>query len=149
MNYWLLKTEPTSYSILDLKKDVTTSWTGVRNYQARNFIQTMKKGDKFLFYNSSSATPGVYGVGEISKDAYPDPTAQNKKDYHYDPKSTKEKPIWYAVDVKFGKIFKEPLTLFHIKQDKDLSHMMVAQKGSRLSVMPVDKEHFDLIIKKV
>ena len=149
MNYWLLKTEPTSYSILDLKRDVTTSWTGVRNYQARNFIQTMKKGDKFLFYHSSSATPGVYGVGEISKHAYPDPTAQNKKDYHYDPKSTQEKPIWYAVDVKFKKSFKEPLTLFHIKQDKDLSNMMVAERGSRLSVMPVAKEHFDLIIKKV
>ena len=108
----------------------------------------MKKGDKFLFYHSSSATPGVYGVGEITKNAYGDPTALNKKDYHFDPKSTKEKPIWYAVDVKFKQAFKEPFTLFQIKQDEKLKNMLVAQRGSRLSVMPVDKEHFDLIIKK-
>ena len=148
MNYWLLKTETTSYSVDNFKTDQKTEWTGVRNYQARNFIKIMKAGDKFLFYHSSSALPGVYGVGEISKDAYPDPTALNKKDHHYDPKSTKEKPTWYSVEVKFKNKFKEPYSLFQIKQDSNLRDMVVAQRGSRLSVMPVDKEHFDLIIRR-
>lgn len=147
-HYWLLKTEPTSYSIDDLQKDNSTAWTGVRNYQARNFIRSMKKGDGVLIYHSSTNETGVYGVGKITKDAYPDPTAFNKKDYHYDPKSTKENPIWYAVDVKFIKKFKDPMTLFQIKNDEVLKNMMVAQRGSRLSVMPVDKDHFDLILKK-
>ncbi|MDB5254481.1 MAG: hypothetical protein JWL80_547 [Parcubacteria group bacterium] len=147
MNYWLLKTEPTSYSIEDLQKEKKTTWTGVRNYQARNFLRDMKKGDKVFVYHSSCEIPGLFGVGEVVTDALPDPTAFDKKDSHFEPKSTKENPIWFAPTISFGKKFSEPLTLFQIKADAELKNMMVAQQGSRLSVMPVEKEHFQKIMK--
>lgn len=148
MNYWLLKTEPTSYSIDDLKREKRTLWTGVRNYQARNFIKLMKEGDGVLLYHSSTEVPGVYGVGKVSNTPIADPTALDKKDYHFDPKSTKEKPIWFAPEIKFIQKFKESLSLFEIKADGELQNMLVCQKGSRLSVMPVDEVHFGKIIKK-
>jgi len=145
MKYWLLKTEPTSYSIDDLKADKKTLWTGVRNYQARNFIKEMQKGDQVFIYHSSCEVPGIYGVGKVTKDPQADSTAFDKKDSHFDPKSSLSNPIWFAPEISFIKKFKEPFTIFQIKADKELSNMLVAQRGSRLSIMPVDKEHFDLI----
>src|SRR5437868_5820727 len=104
MNYWLLKSEPDCYSIDDFKKDKKTSWTGIRNYQARNFLKSMEIGDLALFYHSggnSKELPGVAGVAKITGKAHPDSTALNKKDDHYDPKASKENPIWFAPDVAY------------------------------------------------
>ncbi len=147
-NYWLLKTEPSSYSIDDFAKDKKTSWTGVRNYQARNFIRAMKKGDLFLFYHSgSNPAPAVVGIGKVMADASPDPTQFNTKDSHYDPKATKDKPIWFSVDVAFVKKLKEPVTLNIIKKNAILKTMPVVQKGSRLSVLPALQKHFEYFLK--
>src|SRR6266516_4146075 len=100
MNYWLIKSEGSCYSIDDLKKDKRTAWTGVRNYQARNFMRDgMKVGDLVLFYHSSSDPTGIYGIVKVTSKPYPDRTALDKKDMHYDPKSTEENPIWMLVDV--------------------------------------------------
>ncbi len=145
--YWLLKTEPSSYSIDDFKKEKKTSWTGVRNYQARNFIRSMKKGDLFLFYHSGDNPPAVTGIGKVLADAYPDPTQFDTKDSHFDPKATKEKPLWSTVDVGFKQKLKEPFGLPLIKADSSLKNMMVAQRGSRLSVQPVLEKHFHFFIK--
>jgi len=143
-----MKSEPTCYSIDDLAKDKTEPWSGVRNYQARNFMRDdMKVGDGVLFYHSSCKTPGVVGLAKISKKAYPDDTALNKKDDHYDPKHTKEKPIWYNVEVKFVKKLAEPVTLDKIKFNPRLKGIMVAQRGSRLSIQPVSKKHYEEIVK--
>ena len=103
MNYWLLKSEPTAYSIDDLKRDKKTSWGGVRNYQARNFMKEMKVGDMCLFYHSSTEPIGVFGVAKVTKTAYADPSQFNKRDSHYDPKASKEKPIWFCPDISFVK----------------------------------------------
>ena len=146
MNYWLLKSEGTCYSIDDLKKDKKTPWSGIRNYQARNFIRdSMKVGDMALFYHSNSEPTGVYGIAKVVSTPYPDPTAFNKKDEHFDPKSTKENPIWMVVDVAFVKKFKERISLAEIKVDPKLEGIMVAQKGSRLSVQPLSEKHFKYI----
>lgn len=148
MNYWLIKSEATCYSIDDLKRDKKTAWGGVRNYQARNFMsRDMKVGDLALFYHSSAEPSGVVGVAEVVSKAYPDPTQFDKKDDHYDPKATKEKPIWYVVDFKFKSKFKNMVTLGQIKIDPKLNGIMVAQQGSRLSVMPVSEKHFKRILE--
>jgi len=147
MNYWLIKSEPSCYSIDDLKRDKKASWTGVRNYQARNFLKSMKVGDLAIFYHSSATPPAAVGIAEVVKGAYADTTALDKKDDHYDPKSSKANPIWYAVDFGFVSKFKEPLTLSQIKINPKLEGMVVTQTGSRLSVQPVSKEHFETIQK--
>lgn len=147
MKYWLIKTEPTSYSIDDLKRDKKVSWSGVRNYQARNFMKEMAVGDLALFYHSSVDPKAVVGVAKVVKAAHPDTTAQDKKDYHFDPKASKENPIWYMVDFVFVEKFKNVVTLGQIKIDPELSGIMLAQQGSRLSVQPVSKPHFERIRK--
>lgn len=145
-NYWLLKSEPTCYSVDDWKQDKVTMWDGVRNYQARNFIKDMKKGDEILFYHSSCAEPSVVGVGEVVGAAYPDPTAFDKKDRHYDPKSKKESPTWFVVDVRYKKKLKHAIPLGRIKDDPAFAGMKLIQKGSRLSVQPVAKKHFERLV---
>jgi len=146
MNYWLIKSEPTVYSIDDLRQDKKTSWTGIRNYQARNFIRDqMKKGDLCLFYHSSSEVKGIFGIAKVASNPHADLSAFNKKDSHYDPKSTKENPIWYAVDVQFVKKFKKPITLGELKLGMELDGMMVRNKGARLSVLPVSEKHYNII----
>lgn len=147
-NYWLMKCEPDSYSIDDLEKDGTTHWDGVRNYQARNFMRDdMKVGDKVLYYHSNAEPPGASGVAEIVKEGYPDFTAFDPDDSHYDPKSDKDKPRWYMVDIKFAKKFKNYVPLTDIKENGKLQDMKLVQKGNRLSVMPVTKDEFDEIVK--
>jgi predicted RNA-binding protein with PUA-like domain len=146
MHYWLLKSEPTSYSIDDLKRDKKIAWEGVRNYQARNFMQAIEKGDLVLFYHSGNDEKGVVGVAKVAAAAHPDETQFAKADYHYDPKSKREKPIWYCVDVSFVKKFKRPVLLGAIKSDPELSGIMVAARGSRLSVQPVSPKHFEYIV---
>ena len=145
MNYWLLKSEPNAYSIDDLKKDKATAWGGVRNYQARNFLKDMKVGDLCLFYHSSTEPIGVFGIGKVVQAAYPDPSQFNKRDSHFDPKATAEKPIWFCPDIAFVKKFKEPYLLTSIKADHNLRGIMVAAQGSRLSVQPVSEKHFKYI----
>lgn len=145
MNYWLLKSEPSAYSIDDLKRDRRTAWEGVRNYQARNFMKEMKVGDLALFYHSGSGPIGAYGIAKIVKEAHADESQFNKKDSHFDPKATRAKPIWYCVDAAFVEKFAEPVPLGSIKANPDLRGIMLAAPGSRLSVQPVSKKHFDHI----
>ena len=145
MNYWLMKSEPSAFSIDDLVRAKREPWSGVRNFQARNFIKEMRKGDQALFYHSSADRIGVAGAMSIGSDPYPDPTQFDPKSQYYDPKSRKEKPIWYLVDVCFEKKFNELIPLQEIKAHKKLQGILVTQKGSRLSIQPVSKEHFKYI----
>jgi predicted RNA-binding protein with PUA-like domain len=151
MNYWLIKSEGDCYSILDLKKDKKAPWSGIRNFQARNFMRdSMKIGDKALFYHSNGTKEnptGVYGTAKVASKPYPDPTQFDKKDDHYDLKSKKENPTWIVVDMAFESEFKNPVSLGQIKFEPKLSGIMVAQRGSRLSIQPVSKEHFEAVVK--
>lgn len=139
MNYWLMKSEPNCFSIQDLAKRLQQieAWDGVRNYQARNFIKAMKKGDLAFFYHSSCATPGIVGLIKIVKTAYPDLTAFKVTDHHYDPKSDIEQPRWYSVDVQLLRIFRSIISLENLKKQPALKGMRLLQKGNRLSVMPL------------
>lgn len=147
MNHFLIKSEPSTYSIDDLKKDKKTPWTGIRNYVARNVMRDeMKPGDLVLFYHSSCEPPHVAGIAKVASEAYPDPTQFDSKSDYYDPKSTKEKPIWMLVDMAFVKKAKKILTLEEIKADPKLKEMILVQKkGQRLSVQPVTKKEFEYI----
>ena len=142
-----MKTEPDVFSIDHLKKNKTTLWEGVRNYQARNFMMAMEVGDPVLFYHSSCEVPGVSGIAVVSKKAIPDPAQFDKKSEYYDPKATKEKPIWQCVEVKFVTKFNEVVSLEQIKKDKKLETMLVIKKGQRLSVQPATEAEFEHIHK--
>ncbi|MEM9293359.1 MAG: EVE domain-containing protein [Acidobacteriota bacterium] len=146
--YWLLKSEPHVYSIDDLKRDGTTYWDGVRNYQARNFMRDdMQVGDRVLYYHSSAKPPGVAGLARISRTAYPDPTQFEEDSKYYDPKSTAEEPRWVVVDVEHVTTFAEVLPLAELKADDALTGMLVLQKGQRLSVQPVEAQHFHRVLE--
>ena len=148
MNYWLIKSEPDCYSIDDLKKDKKTSWDGVRNYQARNFMRDdMKVGDNILYYHSNVNPPHIAGFAKVASKPYPDPTQFDKKSQYFDPKSTKENPRWMLVDVAFVKKVKVPLSLSEIKMDPHLEGMIVTERGQRLSIQPVSEKHFKHIEK--
>ncbi|RME15925.1 MAG: EVE domain-containing protein [Bdellovibrio sp.] len=141
--YWLMKSEPDVYSIDDLKRDKVTFWDGVRNYQARNFMRDqMQEGDEVLFYHSNAKPPGVVGLAKIVKVGIPDPTAFDPQSEYFDPKSSPENPRWYGVEVQFLEKWKAPVTLEEIKKHPQLKNMLVAQKGQRLSVQPVEASHF-------
>ncbi len=134
--YWLMKSEPNEFSFDDLKvePDSTAHWDGVRNYQARNFMRNeMKKGDLVLFYHSNCDPPGVVGIAEVVKEAYPDHTAWDPKDKHFDPKTTKDNPVWFMVEVKWKKAFKRFVSLHELKETRELKDMKVVQRGQRLS----------------
>lgn len=146
--YWLLKSEPDCYSIDDLENDGTTFWDGVRNYQARNFMRDdMKVGDGVLFYHSNADPPGVAGTARISAAAYPDHTQFDKKGDHYDAKSDPDDPRWLMVDVDFVEKFPEVIPLQELKAVDALEGMELLRKGSRLSVQPVSKDHFNQVVK--
>ncbi|WP_295904546.1 EVE domain-containing protein [uncultured Bdellovibrio sp.] len=148
MKYWLMKSEPDVYSIDQLHKDKTTPWEGVRNYQARNYMQKdMQVGDLVLFYHSNAEPPGVAGIAKVSKLAFPDKTQFEKKSEYFDAKATKEKPIWFCVEVEYVAKFKNLVSLSDLRDNEKLSDMVVLQKGSRLSVQPVEKKHFDIVKK--
>lgn len=147
MNYWLMKSEPDTYSIDDLKKNTVTHWEGIRNYQARNYMRdTMKIGDRMLFYHSNATPPGIAGTGIICKEAYPDHFSWNPTSAYFDPKSTPDNPRWCMVDVKFDTKFDTFISLETLKRDPNLESMLVIKKGMRLSIQPVDKAHFDYIL---
>jgi predicted RNA-binding protein with PUA-like domain len=147
---WLVKTEPESFSIQDLAqaKGQTTCWSGVRNYQARNMLRDeMQVGDRVLFYHSSTDPTAVVGTASVVRAGYPDPTAWDPNDSHYDAKSTKESPRWYAVDLKLEQIFAQPLSLESLRKIPALKEMELLRKGSRLSVQPVRPGEFEAILK--
>lgn len=150
MNYWLIKSEGDCYSIDDLKKDKKTAWTGVRNYQARNFMQKMTVGDGVLFYHSNGTKEnptGVYGLATVVKIAHPDETQFERGGEYFEPRATREKPVWYCADMGFVEKFKNPVSLTEIKIDPALAGIPVVQTGSRLSVQPLSAKHFARIVK--
>jgi predicted RNA-binding protein with PUA-like domain len=148
MKHWLMKCEPAAYTIDNLERDGTTSWEGVRNYQARNFMRDeMRVGDKVLFYASNADPSGVTGLAEISRDAYPDRFATQKGHEYYDPKATKEDSIWYMVDLRFVEKFPHIVPLDTLKETPGLENMVVTRKGSRLSIQPVTKSEYDIVVK--
>lgn len=145
--YWLMKSEPDVYAIDDLARDGTESWEGVRNYQARNFMRDMAVGDLAIFYHSNAKPPGAAGVCKVARTAYPDDTQFDVKSKYYDAKSNPDDPRWSMVDVTFVERFAEVVALQTLKDDPELEGMRVTQKGSRLSVQPVDKAHFKRVLK--
>ena len=144
---WLMKSEPDVYSIDDLRRDGIEPWEGVRNYQARNYMRDMAEGDLALFYHSNAKPPGIAGICRIAREAYPDPTQFDRKSGYYDPKSKKDDPRWSRVDVEFVEKFDEEISLQALKDDPALEGMRVTQKGSRLSIQPVDEKHFKHVLK--
>ena len=145
---WLMKTEPNTYSIDDLKRDGTTHWEGIRNYQARNFMMNdMGIGDEVLIYHSNAKPPGIVGVAVVSSASYPDHFAWDDSSNYFDPKSTKETPRWFMVDVTFKTKLKQIVSLEKLKNDPNLANMMVIKKGVRLSIQPVQDEDFAYIIE--
>lgn len=145
--FWLMKSEPSVYAIADLKRDGATCWDGVRNYQARNFMRDdMRIGDGVLFYHSNAKPMGIYGLAEVVREAYPDDSAFDPADPHYDPKSDPDKPTWMMVDIGYVGTFKAPVTLETLKRTPGLEAMRVIQRGSRLSVQPVTPEEWDIIM---
>lgn len=143
MQYWLIKSEPDVFGIDHLEKVKREPWSGVRNYQARNSMwKDMKPGDLALFYHSNAKPPGVAGIAKVAGDAYPDPTQFDKKSEYHDPKATPEKPRWWLRDFEYVSTFKDMLTLEAMKADPVLSEMAVCQKGTRLSITPVEAVHY-------
>ncbi len=147
MNYWLMKSEPNCYSIDDLKRDKTTHWDGVRNYQARNMMRDdMKKGDLIFFYHSNAKPTGIVGVATVCKTGYPDHTAFDPNSDHPDLSSDPENPRWFMVDIRFKKKLSEIITLDVLKKNPALDGMQLVKRGNRLSVMPVSEEHWDAVL---
>lgn len=146
-SYWLLKSEPGSYSIRDLERDGTTHWDGIRNYQARNLLRDeLREGDGVLIYHSSAEPPGVAGVAEVARDGYPDPSALDPKSHYFDPKASAEDPRWFMVDVRFRERFPELVPLGVLKSTSGLEKMVVTTK-SRLSVQPVTAAEFEIVLR--
>ena len=148
--YWLLKSEPESFSFDDLmaRPRQTTGWDGVRNYQARNFMRDeMKKGDLVFFYHSSTDPSEIVGIAEVVRESYPDPTAFDAKDSHFDPKSKPEAPTWMMVDIKGLRRLPKPLSLAELRGVKGLEKMVLLQRGSRLSVQPVTESEWKVVSK--
>lgn len=145
-----MKSEPDIFSIDHLKKDKTTLWEGVRNYQARNFMMNdMKEGDEILFYHSSCEPPGIAGLAIVTKEKQPDPSQFNKKSKYFDSKATKQKPIWYCVEIGFVKKFSEVISLSTLKETTELAELLVLKRGQRLSIQPVTEIHFEWIKKNL
>jgi predicted RNA-binding protein with PUA-like domain len=145
MNYWLFKSEPTTYGIDHLAKDKVTAWTGVRNYQARNFMRDrMKAGDGGLFYHSSCEVPGIAGIVEVSRSAYADETQFDRKSRYYDAGASRDEPRWFNVDLKFVKKTRV-ITLPELRAQKALQKMQVLQRGNRLSITPVTEAEWECI----
>ena len=149
VSYWLAKSEPVAYSIEDLKKDKTTLWDGVRNYQVRNFFRDrMRAGDRVLFYHSNTTPPGVVGEMEVVQTGLVDPTQFDKKDAHYDPKSTPDNPRWLAPKMKYRETFPRVVSLAEIQQLPALQKSPLVRKGNRLSVVPLTDAEYTAIIAK-
>lgn len=146
MRHWLIKSEPETFSIDDLQRAGREPWTGVRNYQARNFMwHDMRPGDLALFYHSNAKPPGVTGIAQVAGPAYPDPTQFDPRGEYHDPKATPQHPRWWLVDFAFVERFNDILTLQTLRADPLLAEMTVCRKGSRLSITPVTKSQFQRV----
>lgn len=148
MKIWLMKSEPDEFSIDDLQKRKKEPWTGVRNYQARNYMRTAKINDAVLFYHSNCAEPGIVGIGRVSKVAFSDPTQFDPKSDYYDAKSDKLNPRWSCIEVSFVQKFKQVVSLTQLRENKKLRSMLILRPGNRLSVTPVELSEY-LEIKKL
>ncbi|BFM48923.1 EVE domain-containing protein [Marinomonas sp. THO17] len=146
-NYWLMKSEPDAFSIDDLADMQVSPWDGVRNYQARNFMKDMQVGDLVFFYHSSCKPAGIVGVAKVVKEAYPDHTSWDPNSPYYDAKSTPQNPRWFMVDLAFVEKWPRLVTLAELKADALLAELPLVKKGSRLSIMPINKAHWEHIIK--
>ncbi len=150
MQYWLMKSEPNEYSIDDLvaDDDQSTYWDGIRNYQARNFMRDgMKTGDQAFFYHSSCKVPGIVGIAEITREAYPDHTAFDAGDKHFDAKSDPENPRWLMVDIRLVRKFDRIISLTELKQHAgEMENFRLLQRGNRLSLFPVDEQHWHYVL---
>ncbi|MFK4753545.1 EVE domain-containing protein [Oceanobacter antarcticus] len=151
MNYWLFKTEPDAFGIDDLasRPEQTEPWDGVRNYQARNFLRDeVKSGDLVFIYHSSCKEIGIAGLAEVVQEGYVDHSQFDPQSKYYDPKATLEKPRWYRVDVKLKQIFPRVLPLKTIKAMPEITELGLVKKGHRLSIMPVNKQEFDILLQR-
>ena len=147
MHYWLMKSEPDAFSIDDLARVGIEPWTGVRNYQARNFMRDgMKPGDGVLFYHSSCDEPGVVGIAEVASEAYPDPTQFDRKSDYYDAASKPDNPRWTLVDVAFKRKLKRTISLTELREQPKLEDFALLRRGNRLSVLPVSKAEWNCIL---
>jgi len=147
MAYWLMKSEPDAYSIDDLERDGREMWDGIRNYQARNMMRDdMRVGDEVIFYHSACKEPAAVGVMKIASEPYPDPTQFDPESKYYDPKSDRDNPRWCLVDVQFVRKFSRPLLLKELRAEPGLEGMLLLRKGNRLSITPVDKQHWDVLL---
>ena len=145
--YWLMKSEPEEFSIDDLERVGVEPWSGVRNYQARNFMRDgMRVGDGILFYHSNCAEPGVVGLAEVRSEAYPDPTQFERRSDYYDPASTREAPRWLLVDVGFRRKLERTITLAELKDRDELGDFALTRRGNRLSVLPVTRAQWTFIL---
>jgi predicted RNA-binding protein with PUA-like domain len=146
--YWLMKSEPEDFSIDDLQRVGTEPWTGVRNYQARNFMRQMQVGDGVLFYHSNTEVPGIYGIAEVACTAYPDPTQFDPRSKYHDPKATREQPRWELVDVAFVRKLASGIPLEEIRRHADRlgEEFALIRKGTRLSVLPVTAAQWKLLL---
>lgn len=144
---WLVKSEPDAYSFEDLQRDGRTTWDGVRNYQARNFMRDeMRVGDPVLFYHSNTDVPAIVGLARVASEAYPDPTQFDEDDAHFDPKSEPDAPRWYVVDLEPVRSFRESVPLASLRQDPSVAGLALVERGNRLSVMPVAEDHLRHIV---
>lgn len=147
MNHWLFKSEPNEYSIDDLKRDRVEHWDGVRNYQARNMMRDqMKRGDLGFFYHSNCDQPGIVGIVVVNREGYPDHTAFDVDDKHFDAKSDPNNPRWYMVDVRYKRKLKRTIPLRELKQCSELADFPLVRKGNRLSVMPVSEAQWEFVL---
>ncbi|NND44677.1 MAG: EVE domain-containing protein [Xanthomonadales bacterium] len=150
MRYWLIKSEPDEFSFEDLWRAPgrKTHWDGVRNYQARNFMRDdMRPGDPVFYYHSNTEVPGIVGIAEVASEAYPDHTAFDPNDKHFDAKSDPDEPRWMMVDIRYKRKLKRPLSLAEIKSHADrLDDFALIRRGNRLSVMPVDEDHWHFLL---
>lgn len=147
--YWLMKSEPSVFSIEDLARgpNGTTCWDGVRNYQARNYMREMEEGDQVFFYHSNADPPAIVGIAEVVSSAYPDPTQFERSNQHFDPGSDPLAPRWDMVEIKHVRTFKAPLSLAQLREEPVLKQMVLLQKGSRLSVQPVTPAEWHHVLK--
>ncbi|MDE1957782.1 MAG: EVE domain-containing protein [Xanthomonadaceae bacterium] len=146
MQRWLMKTEPGAFSIADLARKRREPWDGVRNYQARNYLRAMRKGDGVLVYHSNCAVPGVVGIAKVARAAYPDPTQFDPKHLHFDPASRRDDPRWSLVDVAYVRTLKRNIALDELKGRPELAGLALIQRGNRLSVLPVSAAQWDFIL---
>jgi predicted RNA-binding protein with PUA-like domain len=150
MHYWLMKTEPSTFGLAHLAAAPrrTTAWDGVRNYQARNLLRQMRKGDQAFLYHSSTEVPGIVAIMQIVKEAYPDPTAFERKHHHFDPDSDPKNPRWFMVDVQLKRPLARTITLEELRthERKQLQGMLLLRRGNRLSVTPVEAAHWQFIL---